>query len=676
MQNSNENNIDGIITGLARRARVRRQLARLKSTVQASVHQHSWRAVLVFAGLSATMLLFIASLATVEKGQTARKQILGAATSGIDELLVGKDELLSRNYQEASGRLGKAADDFQNTRRLVEEATSGLAAVLRALPQGRDLEQALTGAELAVSALGKFSEIALELERTRLRWDPVSNSSDQKFFMDTLALRDKLTELHEQLSHSVTLLAGVRQTRVPENYRDQFLTGLAQLRLASATVEQTVEAQRLLVGLLGGKAKTYLMIFQNNNEARATGGFIGTYGLLGFSNGKMQILKIETIYNPDGQLAERIAAPGPLRKQATQTWGMRDANWFADFPQSARKLLEFLEKTTGVLADGVISFTPDVFEKLLAITGPVPMPEYDEILTSDNFREVAQRRTSYDYDRKLNQPKKFLEDFAPLLLNKLAELDQARWFDLMKIMKDSVRQKHLSVFSLDAEIQTSALKLGLGGEIRQTQNDYLAIVHSNVGGGKTDQGIEQKVSKRINIDISGKTTIKLDITRTHRGYTEKYFPKNIDFMRVFVPAGSRLLSATGFADAELLPSTLDEAKTDPDLAVWDSSFTRDPRNKIFIGREAGYTVFAGWLELSPDEAKTIELQYELPQPVRNTYSQLLQKQGGARPYNLELIIRLPRLAAFVYPDDFTVRGNELYLSNTVDSDQFAGVVLE
>ncbi|HCX28112.1 MAG TPA: hypothetical protein DHI91_03160, partial [Candidatus Portnoybacteria bacterium] len=54
-----------------------------------------------------------------------------------------------------------------------------------------------------------------------------------------------------------------------------------------------------------------------------------------------------------------------------------DANWFADFPSSAKKIMSFYEKAGGSTADGVISLTPTIIERLLSMTGPIEMPAYN-----------------------------------------------------------------------------------------------------------------------------------------------------------------------------------------------------------------------------------------------------------------------------------------------------------
>ena len=93
------------------------------------------------------------------------------------------------------------------------------------------------------------------------------------------------------------------------------------------------------------------MLFENNNELRATGGFIGTYGNLKILNGKIQNIRVSSIYDLDGQLTENIKPPNPLLN-VNSKWYMRDSNWFADFPQTAKTVSGFYEKKVGNTGSG------------------------------------------------------------------------------------------------------------------------------------------------------------------------------------------------------------------------------------------------------------------------------------------------------------------------------------
>jgi hypothetical protein len=69
-------------------------------------------------------------------------------------------------------------------------------------------------------------------------------------------------------------------------------------------VEVLIETIDVLPDFLGvgNEKKDYLVLLQNEMELRATGGFIGSYGILSFQNGRLMGFDIKDVYEADGQL--------------------------------------------------------------------------------------------------------------------------------------------------------------------------------------------------------------------------------------------------------------------------------------------------------------------------------------------------------------------------------------
>ena len=127
---------------------------------------------------------------------------------------------------------------------------------------------------------------------------------------------------------------------------------------------------------------------------------------------------------------------------------------------------------------------------------------------------------------------------------------------------------------------------------------------------------------------------------------------NADYMRVYVPLGSELLSAEGHT-YEFPESPLDYNalgfKKDVTVTALEASEHIDAESGTRIGEEAGKTVFGNWVYVSPQEEVTVEYRYKLPFKVvpggqgeeGSGYSLLVQKQPGVTETKIETELDYP-----------------------------------
>lgn len=381
--------------------------------------------------------------------------------------------------------------------------------------------------------------------------------------------------------------------------------------------------------------RRYLFVFQNNQELRATGGFIGSYGLMNIDQGVVESLDIEEIYRPDGQLTRFIQPPKPLQ-ELTPRWFLRDSNWFADFPTSADRMMAFYEKTGGPTPDGVISLTPTVIERLLRITGPIEMDGYDTIVNADNFVRVTQYQTSEAYDLEENRPKQFIDDLAPELISRLLSAGQEQFPQVLESLLSSLQERHLMVYFLDNDIQQRVEDLNIGGHLYQTEKDYLQINHSNIGGFKTDGVIEDDITINTQIAQDGRVTNTVTVKRQHKGGEtefEWWNKPHINYMRLYVPKGATLIGSTGFEPRKQpfeWEENISSYDRDPVLRAVEQTEQVHSEWNIIQSVESGKTVFAGWKSTAPQDTSEISITYELPFTVTqdSLYTSLHQKQAG------------------------------------------------
>ena len=640
-----------------------------------------------FAAAGFFALVIISGLSLAGRGITAKKNILSSAMDAYRLMMSGKDSASSLDFSLAQSNFQSAYQSFLRAEQELNKMGRSIIFVLERMPGGSVVASAgalvETGENLA-QAGKSFSRIA----------GLFSLNDIGGYFSGNQPLTSKITSAKadiktakESLQKANAALIQVKNSDLPSSLVESVESLKQKLPIVAEAVNQVDVWSDVFLKFLGHeKAKKYLLIFQNNSEARPTGGFIGTYGVLDLDEGKIKNLFIDGVFDLDGQLVEKIVPPAPIQKIST-AWSMHDANWFADFPSSAKKVSLFYEKAGGETVDGVISLTPTVMEKLLAATGPIEMPEYGAVLTSENFLDAIQYEVEIDYDKKLNDPKKILADFAPIFLDRLWRVWPDKSGEIISILSDSLSQKHILFYFSDDGLQEVFSGQNWTGEIIDADKDYLSVVNTNINGYKTDKVIDQKIYHRSNINENGEIIDLVKIVRTHLGGKSQYdwYNKvNADYMRVYVPFGSELLSAKGHT-LEANQPPIDYAaqgfKTDYDIIAQESALKRHSSGTQIFS-ESGKTVFGNWVYASPGETVEIIYEYKLPfglnlKESNSSYSLLIQKQSGAFECDFESELNLPVAVKieWQYPEILKISDRQIKMSTKLETDKFMGVVL-
>jgi hypothetical protein len=374
---------------------------------------------------------------------------------------------------------------------------------------------------------------------------------------------------------------------------------------------------------------------------------------------------------------------------------MHDSNWFPDFPKSAQKAMMFYEKTGGPTTDGVITFTPTLMQKLLEITGPIEMPEYGVTLDADNFIELTQYKVEVDYDKKENKPKKILADLAPIVLEKLfSNKDLKSISKTADVFLSSLEEKHMLLYSQNRELESIISEQGWSGEVLNSSKDYLSVINTNINGFKTDAVIEEKIEHIASLQSDGSVIDTVTITRKHTGGKSDYEwlnKVNANYMRVYVPLGSKLLEASGQTRESNLPPLDYNAlgfKRDSDVQNEENGIKIDQDSGTRIYEDSGKTVFANWTYVSPQEETIITFKYLLPFTLfkisvgnsrqADSYSLVVQKQSGSTGSSFisDIIYPSDHEVKWSFPEEFKKSNNKLRNKTTLERDRFEGVVFE
>ena len=503
-----------------------------------------------FLGLASMMFFVITGISFFNRGMKIKDSVLSTGKDAYVNLAMAKEGIASRDFQKSSFQFEEAYGKFEEISKDINSLGGVLVEASRFVPfvskisSGNHIAQA--GKDM--SRIGVLiGEIMQSLDGIK---NPLNEGGESISFLKIFQSTNKnLSEILVLLESAEENLSKVNVDDVPEDKRAQFVELKKKLPEIKNFIAGFVHNSQIFTEVLGGNGpRKYLFLFQNNHEMRATGGFIGTYGVMDIFDGNIRKFFIDGIFNPDGQLREKVIPPAPIQK-ISASWSLHDSNWFPDFPKSAEKAAWFYEKTGGPTVDGVITMTPSVMQELLAITGPIEMPEYEVTVDKDNFVETVQQEVEVDYDKELNQPKKILADLAPKILDRIFNV--RNFSDIAKtanVLVKSLNEKQILIYSKNYEIEKILAKEGWSGEVLDTQKDYLSVINTNINGFKTDGVIDETIEHQAEISGDGKIVDTVTITRHHNGgnMEKDWWNKvNANYMRVYVPKGSILLSAEG-----------------------------------------------------------------------------------------------------------------------------------
>ncbi len=582
-----------------------------------------WMAFILFVGFAA--------LGTYGSSKSFIFDTKNTAMAGYDSLMSGVSSLSDQNFEKAEKWFEGAEMSFkeidQNMRFLNTQANNYLKTGLYL-----DAAQKLIDSGVSVSKIGRQLANLLNDTKAIPATFIQQNTTD-----DTVRLTDMVQaqkkRVDELLMEALLLeknLTGMNVAALPKPLTEQIVK--AQWRIGQfLTALKEVESNfKTVLTLLGDKIPhRYLVLLQNNHELRATGGFLGSYMLMDVNDGKITKIETKDIYQTDGQLADVVTPPPGINKVAERLY-MRDANYSPDFPTSAKQLMWFLEHSRGPSVDTVIAIDQTVAEKLLALTGPVVVPSFPFAIRADNFNDLL----SYHIESKLSEtttPKQLLIDLIPIFKEKLFSLGQ--FSTVSDLGLSLIAGRHVQLYSNDPDVQALAQRFKMDGAMVKAQPDvdYLAVVTTAIGGNKSDAFIKTDLTHHTKVNNLGQITDELTIKKTHTwqekdfAYWKKLIDRygagklseqtlkfiqgqgdNVDYMRVYVPKGSRLITLEG-VDIEDLTAT----------------------------EENGYTIFAFTFgPVSAGHQQTVHLNYVLPYQVStdkplDMYRFIAQKQAGA-----------------------------------------------
>ncbi|MFC1960836.1 DUF4012 domain-containing protein [Chloroflexota bacterium] len=380
-----------------------------------------------------------------------------------------------------------------------------------------------------------------------------------------LAAQQKLNEAQTILD-DLSLAAVSADTLLLVRDLNDYLDQLQQINHTS------LDAPALLTIALGlDGTQSYLVLAQNSDELRPSGGYISTYGWLQIRNGRIfdydyHATTATTPNPPPTDRAEETELPDWWIHYGEPIYAAWDGSWYADFPATAQ--LSTWYYTAGdnphAPVDGVIAIDMIGFEYILATLGSVVVPGYDEVVTAENFREVvyrvrAERETTLAH-------KRFVAALYKQILSDWQTVDRERGSALLGALLRAAQEKHIMLYFEDNNLQQLAETINLTGSQMPAQtHDYLMVADANLGS-KSNHSIFRQLIYDVELESSGtlasRLTVAYDFPATVAAEDPAVKPEHyntLDYynlLQVFVPVGSVLKDWDNLMDE---PTVVDTA---------------------------------------------------------------------------------------------------------------------
>lgn len=511
------------------------------------------------------------------------------------------------------------------------------------------------------------------------------NTSD----LTLAALTELLIQAQPQFSKARNSLEVAQRTR--EDINDACLSPYIHnllinkidplLILTADALTVAAELPRLM-GATSEGPKTYLLLVQNEDELRPTGGFITAAGTLLLENGQVSGMNFEDSGDLDNWEKPYPVAPWQLRQYMNSpVLVFRDANWSPDFPTSALYAEHLYSYVRNHSVDGVIAFGQQMLVEILSVLGPIELENAPYPIGPDNiisYMRSEKTRGEEDLDNPDWSNKDFINDIFALLLAKIFAGD-VQWEKLVDVLIKTLDERHL-LLQLDNPSLTSLLaRQGWDGAVQAGDGDFLMVVDSNIGFNKTNAVVQTRLT--YDVDLRDLVKPVSNLTVYHRNNSDSKVPCvqwggitlegqgdypvdrcYWDYMRVYTAAGTSLHEAT----PQAIP------------ADWMIRRQAVPALVDILDEEIDGVQGFGVLKVVPgDQSVATNFEFILPGHIIKTqgdsknlvYSLRIQKQPGTLAVPVKIRLHIPNNASIQsVPSGAIVYGNNILIETTLEKD--------
>lgn len=422
----------------------------------------------------------------MDRGRKAASRALSAAREG-DAILA------SGFFRQAALTFGRASDKLDSPVFWGGLAVPGLAPNMRAARELADI-----GTDLARAGEDVTTAVKPELLEVIGGRVPLA---------EVRRITPTLESGANALSQALARIRGLDDPYLIGPVRDAIDKVERQLASANGEAQRGVAAAKIGPAVLGGDGiRHYLLVIQNNAESRATGGFVGNFGLMTAQDGKVSIGELQrtAVWNSAMARAGQPMGDAPADYHArydqfAPEYTLQNVNISPDFPSVASFLMSLTPEAGLGPVDGVLAVDPFGLAALLELTGPVDVQGWPTPIDADNAVDVT-LRDAYAFFERTPERAEFLGDVAQTVVDEATSGGLGRPARIARVLGGAAHEGHLIVALARPEEQKLAEDLGVSGRMVPPRSDAVAVTTSNIAANKIDFYLQRNVNYRVQLD--------------------------------------------------------------------------------------------------------------------------------------------------------------------------------
>lgn len=466
--------------------------------------------------------------------------------------------------------------------------------------------------EIAISAddLAQLGAAPLIDVFQSLDWKSLAPSGEGVDLKPLKTAQPRISSAAQAVSQSSDRLNKINADGLFPQIADPLLHAREQLESLRSSLNAANDVASVAPDMMGADGpRRYLLLIQNNAEARATGGIPGALAVLTVDKGKLSLSEQNTA-GALGVMSPVVPVEDEQRQLYSTRIGkyMQDVNLTPDFPTSASTAVTMWEQKMGTHLDGVISVDPVSLGYILDATGPIKLddPEIQRLMgvalpTELNGKNVVKTLLS-DVYRAIPEPAMqdiFFASVAKKVFSAVSN-DSSDRRRLIERLTQAASEGRILLWSKSGKEQTVIWKYPVSGSISgpSISPAQFGAYFNDGTGAKMDFYVKRTAQLFAGCTADGYAQVKVRITSTNTAPKDAAtsLPSYVTGGGVFgVPEGSVQTNVVAYGPVQSNVETVSVAGKKTGFAS---------------NRHSGRPVGSVTIRLAPGQSSTVEFTFD------------------------------------------------------------------